>query len=214
MSTTTAQADTTRTIVFALAVNLGITITKAVAGVLTGSAAMLTEAAHSFIDMATEIFLIIGQWHGRRWPKGVYLWGAVAAASMFLIGGVYGLYSGVTTMFSDDTDTWPWVALAVLVVSAAMETSSWRNAFTTLAAQRDGKSWLQHLRTTTNTAAKTVLVEDTADIGGDLLAIVGIGLGVATGSPLWDGLASAVIGLLLTGMAFDLGKTNIALLTR
>jgi cation diffusion facilitator family transporter len=206
------QTETTKTVAVALAVNLGVTALKVAAGLLTGSAAMLTEAAHSLVDCTTEGLLMAGEVHGRYWAKGPHLWGALAAVSMFVIGGCWGVYEGVSKVFGGGVDAWPWVALAVLAISALMELTSWRTAYRTLAVERDGRPWLSYLRTTTNTSAKTVLVEDSSDIGGDVLAMAGIGLGMVTGSPIWDGLASALIGLLLVGLAFDLGRHNLRLL--
>ena len=48
------SGESTLTVVLALLVNLTIAITKAIAGVLTGSAAILSEAAHSVADTFTE----------------------------------------------------------------------------------------------------------------------------------------------------------------
>lgn len=206
------RTETTKTVVVALAVNLGVTALKAGAGVLTGSAAMLAEAAHSAVDSTTELLLMAGEWHGRYWAKGPHLWGVLAAVSMFTVGGCYGLYEGVTKMFGTTMDAWPWVALAVLALSALMESGSWRTAYRTLAATRNGQPWMRYLHTTTNTSAKSVLVEDSCDIGGDLLAMAGITLGMITGSPVWDGLFAALIGLLLTGLAVELGWSNARLL--
>ena len=52
------SGESTLTVVLALLVNLAIAITKAVAGVLTGSAAILSEAAHSVADTFTEALLL------------------------------------------------------------------------------------------------------------------------------------------------------------
>jgi hypothetical protein len=46
------------TVIVAAAANLGIAIAKAVAGVISGSSAMLSEAAHSVADTVTELLLL------------------------------------------------------------------------------------------------------------------------------------------------------------
>ncbi|HEY8182733.1 MAG TPA: cation transporter, partial [Thermoanaerobaculia bacterium] len=49
-----ASGESLRTVVIALAANLVIAIAKLVAGLLSGSSAMLSEAAHSFADSLNE----------------------------------------------------------------------------------------------------------------------------------------------------------------
>ena len=52
------SGESTLTVVLALLVNLAIAVMKAIAGVLTGSAAILSEAAHSVADTFTEALLL------------------------------------------------------------------------------------------------------------------------------------------------------------
>lgn len=54
------------------AANLGIAVSKAVGGVISGSSAMLSEAAHSVADTVTEVLLFIALKRGRR-PEGASL---------------------------------------------------------------------------------------------------------------------------------------------
>lgn len=210
---TSASDRAARTVVFALATNLTIAALKASAGVLTGSAAMLAEAAHSVVDSSTEVILLGGELHARRWTKARYFWALVAAVDMFLIGGVYAGYQGLVAILGADAGNGlAWVGLLVLAVSAALESTSWLRAVRTLAAERNGQPWISHIRTTTNVAVKAVLYEDSADLAGVALAAAGIGLRLITGSVIWDGAASVLIGLLLTAMAFELGSQNLRLL--
>ena len=51
--------ERTLTVVVAGAANLAVAVAKAVAVLLTGSAAMQAEAAHSVADTATEVFLLV-----------------------------------------------------------------------------------------------------------------------------------------------------------
>ena len=70
----------------------------------------------------------------------------------------------------------------------------------------------QWLRGTDDPTVKTVFFEDSAALVGLLLAFAGVGLHQLTGSALWDGLASLLIAVLLTGVAYVLGRTNKGLL--
>jgi len=46
------------TVVLALCANLGVGVLKLLAGLLTGSAALLSEAAHSVGDTSTQLLLL------------------------------------------------------------------------------------------------------------------------------------------------------------
>jgi divalent metal cation (Fe/Co/Zn/Cd) transporter len=59
---------------------------------------------------------------------------------------------------------------------------------------------------------RSVFYEDSAALVGLLLAFGGVGLHQLTGSSFWDGLASLLVGLLLTAVAYILGRTNMGLL--
>jgi len=81
-------SESVGTVVIAGLANLGIAIAKAVAGVLTGSSAMLSEAAHSVADTTTEVLLFTALRRGqkpadRRHPFGYgkesYVWAFLAA---------------------------------------------------------------------------------------------------------------------------------------
>jgi divalent metal cation (Fe/Co/Zn/Cd) transporter len=85
-----------RTILVALASNVVVAVAKLVAGLLSGSAAMLAEAGHSLADSLNEIFLGISLRRSRRpadlaHPLGHgrerFLWAFMAAIASFLVGG-------------------------------------------------------------------------------------------------------------------------------
>jgi divalent metal cation (Fe/Co/Zn/Cd) transporter len=57
-----------------------------------------------------------------------------------------------------------------------------------------------------------VLFEDTAAVLGVVLAFAGVALHQATGDPLWDGVASLAIAVLLAVIAIGLGHDTYELL--
>lgn len=197
----------------ALLTNALIAGLKALAGVLGGSPAMLSEAAHSVVDSSTEVILMGGALHARRWEAARYFWGLVASINMFAIGGLYAIWEGYQAIVDPSAGvTDVWFSLAVLAVSAGLEATSWVRAFRSLATERAGRSWYTTLRTTRSTDIKAVAIEDSADILGCVLAAVGLVLRVFTGFA-WDGVASILIGLLMIGLAYELGSQNLKLLT-
>lgn len=207
------DSNGTAVVAKALATNLLIALLKAGAGWVTGSASLLSEAAHSVVDSSTEVILLGGSWHAQRWNNARYFWGLVASINMFMVGGLYAIYEGYQAIIEPaKTGTALWLGLVVLTVSFGLECTSWVRAVRSLAAEKNDLSWWRLLRTTRNTDTKAVLVEDSADLLGCMLAAVGIVIRVATGSAVGDGVASVLIGCMLIGMAYELGAQNFKLL--
>ncbi|WP_233158173.1 cation diffusion facilitator family transporter [Actinokineospora bangkokensis] len=212
------------TVVLAGSVNLAIAVLKLIAGLITGSAAMLSEAAHSVADTITEILLLTAlrvsakpadREHPFGYGKARYFWSLLAAVSIFASGAVFALYEGFATVFGEaEEQTSPVWAYAVLAIAFVLEGTSWAQALRQVRreAREMGRSFVRELRESDDPTSKTVLYEDSAALTGLLLAFAGVGLHQLTGSPVWDGLASIAIGVLLAGVAFLLGRTNAGLL--
>ncbi len=206
----------------ALAANLAIAVTKFVAAAATGSSAMFSEGVHSVVDTANQGLLLVGVRRSRRpadaaHPFGhgseLYVWGLLVAVALFGIGGGLAFYEGVShlqhpTPVSDPT--WNYV---VLGIAFALDGSSWLLALRELRRDHPGLSPWRAFRTSRDPAVYTVLAEDTADLVGIALAAAGIALGHLTGDPMWDGLASIAIGVLLVGVSLSLVRTGRSLLT-
>lgn len=218
------KSESTLTVLVALAANALIGVLKLVAGILTGSAAMLAEAAHSVADTATEGLLLTALRRSekpadRRHPFGYgkerFFWALIAAVSIFVSGAVFAIYEGVRTMLGESEEqTLIWVAYAVLAGSFVLEGVSWLQAVRQVRkeARAHDQTFRQFLRTTDDPTVKTVFFEDSAALIGLLLALGGVGLHQITGSGFFDGLASLLIGVLLSGVAYILGATNKGLL--
>src|SRR5262245_55150074 len=68
------------TVVVAFAANLLVAVAKSAAAVMTGSASLLAEAAHSWADTGNEVFLLIVNRRSRR-PASPAVAGAVFSLS-------------------------------------------------------------------------------------------------------------------------------------
>jgi cation diffusion facilitator family transporter len=216
--------ESTLTVLVAMGANAGIGVLKLIAGIFTGSAAMFAEAAHSFADTATEVLLLTALKRSDRKPdrdhpfgygKERFFWALIAAVSIFVSGAVFAAYEGIRTMLGEGQEqTLVWVAYAVLGGSFLLEGASWLQAVRQLRseARKDDTTPLQWLRSTDDPTVKTVFFEDSAALIGLLLAFGGVGLHQLSGSAFWDGLASVLIAVLLTAVAYILGGTNKGLL--
>ena len=211
------------TVVVAGLANLAIAAAKLVAGMLSGSAAMLSEAAHSLADTVTEVFLFVALRRGTKEPdeqhpfgygKESFVWAFIAALFTFVGGAGFSIYHGVTTIISGEHSGQYLVTYIVLGVSFLAEGASFLKAQrqVTGESRRWNISRRRFLRLTSDTTVKAVYFEDSAALIGLILAAAGIALAQLTGSELWDGLASIAIGLLLLVVATVLARANVSLL--
>lgn len=216
--------ESTLTVVVALLINLAIAAMKLVAGLVSGSAAMLSEAAHSVADTFTELFLLTALRRSerpadRRHPFGYgkerYFWSLLAAVSIFASGALFSFFEGFRTIFGAPTEQEsPLLAYIVLALAFVLESVSWTQAVrqTRREAADEKRTIREYLRRSDDTTSKTVLYEDSAALVGLTIAFFGILLHQLTGSSLPDGIASVLIGVLLAFVAYLLGRTNAALL--
>lgn len=207
----------------ALAANAAVAVVKLVAGVLSGSAAMLAEAAHSVADTTNQGFLLVSIGLSAREPtpeqpfgygRMRFLWTFVAAVAMFLAGAVFAIGYGVYRLLSGGESGGDLAAYVALAVSLAAEGSSWVRAVrqTRREAVAANLPLLSYLRQSRDPNVKMVLFEDTAALIGIGVALAGIVLGSVTGSSIPDPAASIAVGLLLVLVASVMAHDTSGLL--
>lgn len=206
----------------AMGANFGIAITKAGAGTVTGSSAMLSEAIHSLVDTGNQGLLLLGLSRAKkpaddRHPFGyggeVYFWCFLVAIFIFALGGGIALYEGIEKIIHPHAlSTTPievlgfafppvWVNYAVLIIAIVLEGGSFLVAFRQFSKVRGKTSLFTAIQESKDPTLFTVLFEDSAAMAGLVVALVGVFLTDITGSTLFDALASCIIGLLLGGTA-------------
>jgi cation diffusion facilitator family transporter len=212
-----------RTVVVAVAANLLIAVAKGVAAALTGSAAMLAETTHSIADTGNEVLLYIGVRRGLRpaddrhplgYGQARFFWSLLAAVGIFVVGGLFAIYDGIQSLRHPEPVTNVWVGVAVLLVSAVLEGLSWRTAHRQLRAEAGARhlGLGEYVAVSSDPTPTTVFLEDSAALVGLALALAALLLHLVTGSAVWDGAASLLIGLLLIAVALVLVRRNGALL--
>src|SRR4051812_36885714 len=206
-------SESHKTVYLALAANAGIGVAKLAGGLISGSSAMLAEAAHSVADTTNQLLLLASlnlaerpadDAHPFGYGKERFFWSFVAAVSIFVSGALFSIYEGLHRIFGDGSEEGGvGVAFAVLAIGVVLEGSSLIRAArqTDREARRYRRSFLRHLRVTRDPTTKTVVFEDSAAVIGLALAATGLGLTELTGSVFWDGLASVLIGVLLAVVA-------------
>jgi cation diffusion facilitator family transporter len=193
-----------------------------VAGVISGSSAMLAEAAHSAADTINQAFLLASVHQGQRpadrnHPFGYgqerYFWSLLAAFGIFVAGGGFSIFEGILALTSSGSED-ATVAYVALAVAFAAEGISFVRAFRQVRgeARARRRELMDHVETSPDTTVMAALFEDTAAVIGLVFAAVGVGLRQMTGSAVWDGAASIAIGVLLIVVAIKLGMANRDLL--
>lgn len=222
-----ASEESPLTVLLALAANLGVGIAKLIAGLISGSGALLSEAAHSAGDTTTEILLLVALKRSekpadRRHPFGYgkerYFWSLIAAGAIFVSGAAFSIYQGLHTIFGSEAESTKdaWINYIVLGVAALMEGASFFQAFRQVhsRAKRTQRSIQRQIFAgeTDDPTTNSVAMEDSAALIGLAIAAAGVGLHQVTGNPMWDGIASLLIGCLLLVVAFFLARTCEGLL--
>ncbi len=213
---------TRRTVIIAGAANLFVGIIKLIAGLLSGSSAMLAEAAHSAADTLNQAFLLTSVHRGKRpadptHPFGYgqerYFWSLLAAFGIFVAGAGFSIFEGILALGREESGD-PLIAYIVLAAAGVAEGISFIRAYSQMRgeARRDRTGLVEHVQRSPDTTVKAALFEDSAAMIGLVLAAAGLALRQLTGSGVWDAAASMAIGAVLIVVAVKLGLDSRSLL--
>lgn len=214
-----SKGGSTWTVVLAGLVNIVIGIAKLAGGILSGSSAMMSEAAHSFADTLNEVFLMTALRRSRKpadteHPFGYgmerYFWSLLAAVGIFVLGAGFSAFEGLQALLGQSTEGSPELSYIVLAGAFLVESGSLLRAGWQLRkeSQKAGSSMLHHLLHDAEPAVRAVFSEDGVAVIGLVLAGGGLALEHATGQVVWDAIASFAIALLLVAIAYALGRQN------
>jgi cation diffusion facilitator family transporter len=216
-----AGADSLKSILFALGANFLIALAKSGGAAFTGSSSMLAEAIHSYADCANQGLLLGGRRECRRRPdadhplghgKAIYFWSFVVALLLFSVGGLFSVYEGMHKLQAPEPISHGWVAIGILVFGVAAESVSLWGCLREVNKDRGPQGLWRWFRESRQSELLVVFAEDVAALGGLVLALVFIGMAMATGNPLWDAAGSICIGVLLILVALLVGVEVKALL--
>lgn len=210
--------------------NLGIAITKFIAAIMTGSAAMWAESYHSASDTVNQLVLLFGIKQSKKahsfshqfgYSKAQFFWSFIVAAMIFGISGILSLEHGISLLLDngEHSPEDPTINYIVLMVAFVFEVNALRIAIKQInesikskGRTNNVKSFLQELKESKDASILTVIVEDTAALAGIGVAALGIFLTSVTGDITYDAISSVIIGIILMIFAFFLAKENKDLL--
>ncbi|MFI2433406.1 cation diffusion facilitator family transporter [Streptomyces sp. NPDC018693] len=210
----TARASDRRTrvtVLVALAANLLIAVAKAVGGLVAGSPALLSEAAHSVADSLNEVFLLAALRRSRRpadqrhpfgYGKERFFWSLLAAVGIFVMGGCFSFFQGVEALRGGTQEHFRGYVAGLIVLGTALlaEGVSLVRALHQVRRQGGRTAGMR------DPALRTVVAEDGTAVLGVTLAASGMVLHMVTGRVVWEAAASFAIGALLVLVAYRLGR--------
>lgn len=210
-----------KAVIAALMANAGIAVAKFVGFVITGSASMLAESIHSVADSGNQGLLLLGGRRARReadaahpfgYGRERYFWAFIVALVLFSLGGAFAIFEGVSKIRHPHELESPGVAIGILLFAIALETYSFRTAIVEADKIRGDAGWWQFIRRSKNPELPVVLLEDLGAEIGLLIALSAVTATLVTDDPIWDGVGTLTIGLLLTAIAIVLANEMKSLL--
>jgi len=212
---------TKRVLYAALTGNFFVAATKAVAAVITGSSAMVSEAVHSFVDTGDQLLLLYGLHRSRLPPheehplghgRELYFWSFVVALLIFALGAGISIYEGILHIHHPTPITDPRVSYIVLGLAFLFEGWSWTVALKEVRRVKGSRGILEEFERSKDPPSFMVLFEDTAALLGIIIAALTTFLSIKLRLPILDGVASILIGLILATIAVALARESKSLL--
>lgn len=203
----------------AFVANVLVAGAKSIAAVLTGSASMLAEAAHSYADAGNEVFLFIANRRSRRTPdsthplgygREAYVWSLFAALGLFLAGAAVSITHGVQELITPEPASDFVVGYIVLAVCFILEGISFGQSIRQAKPEAESmqRDLIEHVLATSDPTLRAVFAEDAAALVGLIIAAAGLAAHQLTGSPTLDAIGSILIGVLLAVVAIILINLN------
>lgn len=200
------KANSRKVIFAALIGNSLIAVTKFTASFISGSSAMFSEGIHSLVDTGNQILLLYGLKSAKRpasqnFPFGhgkeIYFWSFAVAIIIFAVGSGISLYEGIHHVLHPVKMDDPRINYVVLLLAMIFEGWALYTAVTEFNKSRGNHGYFTAVRREKDPTLFVVLFEDSAAMLGLAFAMAGIAMAQYTGNPVYDGIASIIIGVIL-----------------
>jgi cation diffusion facilitator family transporter len=208
-----------RTVWVAFGANVLVAVAKSIAAVVTGSASLLAEAAHSWADTGNEVFLFIANRRSSRPPdrahhlgygREAYVWALLAALGLFVAGAAVSVVHGIQELITPEPATDFVVGYVVLAFSFVLEGISFLRSVRQArpVAELFDRDVIEEVMATSDPTLRAVFFEDSAALVGLVIAAVALAAHQATGSSTPDAVGSILVGVLLAVVAVVLINRN------
>ncbi|WP_427311761.1 cation diffusion facilitator family transporter [Cupriavidus sp. H39] len=189
-----------RSTLVSVAVNIGLTAVQAVAGVTSGSQALLADAAHSLSDLLSDFVVLAAGWQSRKDPDADHQYGHLrfeTAASLAL--GVLLLTVAAGML---------WAALGKLQHPGGAQPVQPLALWVALAALAAKEALFRYMLAVARRVRSSMLVANAwharSDAASSLVVALGIG-GNLLGYHILDPIAAIVVGLMVARMGLRFG---------
>ncbi|MCH2153009.1 MAG: cation diffusion facilitator family transporter [Phycisphaerales bacterium] len=216
------MAHGSKVVIYAALIGNGlISATKFVAAALTGSAAMMAEGIHSLVDTGNQGLLLYGMKRAskpadERFPFGhgkeIYFWSFIVAMLIFALGSGISIYEGIHRVLHPEVVKDPMINYIVLGLACIFEGFAWWMAWREFRSQARGRGIAETVASSKDPIAFVVLFEDSAAMLGLVVAGIGLWLSQILEMPVFDGIASIAIGVILAITAVVLAIRTKSLL--
>ena len=182
---------------------------------------MSSEAVHSVVDTSNEILLLYGYRRASRPPdqthplghgRELYFWSFIVALLIFSLGAGVSFYQGVMHVLRPQPIEDPAVSYVVLGFSFLFEGASWLIALRRVRADGNRYGYYRAFVRSKDPPAFMVLLEDSAALVGIVVAAMATVAAVLLKQPVWDGVGSILIGVLLGITTIGLARESKRLL--
>ncbi len=185
-----------------------VAVVKTLAATLTGSASMLAEAIHSWVDTLTDAFLVAGYLAARRpadenhtlgYGRESYVWSLFGSVAMFVLGAEVGVWRGITQLSAAEATTDYRFGYIVLAGSFVLQSVSFVQAlnYVRKRAVEQDSGVFAHVFSTSDSQLRAVVIEDFIALVGLVVAGLGMALHQFTGDVAYDAAGSILIGTLM-----------------
>ena len=197
-----------------IAANLAIAASKFTAAAITGSSGMLAEGIHSLVDSGDGFLLLLGRSRAKQPPdrqhplghaQELYFWSFIVAIVFFAVGGGMSVYEGIVHVLHPEPVTevtWSYVTLGLALL---FDGTSFVIATRNFVGRIGDQGVISAMLASKDPSVFSVVLEDSADLVGIVLAFLGVFLSRQLDMPVLDGVASIGVGLVLATVAVFLG---------
>lgn len=196
----------TKAVIAAMLANGAIAAAKFVAFMVTGASSLLAESIHSVADTGNQGLLLLGGKRAKRaadeehpfgYGRERYFWSFVVAIVLFLLGSAFAVYEGIHKIQHPEPLSSPEWAYGVLIFGIVVEALSFRTAIVEANKVRGRAGWVRFIRNAKSPELPVVILEDAGAMAGLLIALGAVTTSEVTGDPVWDGIGTLAIGVLL-----------------